>query len=1470
VRDNFSAKTVGLLQSRVGHHCSNPECRRSTIGPALEEDRTVNIGVAAHITAASGGGPRYDETLTTEARKSADNGIWLCQVCAKLIDSDAARFTADVIRGWKQKALDRAFKAIATSSSEELAPALSEGDDADREFVGALGLPAEDSVAAVIARALPAAATDVAAFRNAREWPAHAIALNLTLKEDDGQSTVTLDGIAKAIGAADSVSLVSPPGTGKSTTLVQLADRIIARGQFVPLIVPLSEWSDRAESFFDFVNRRNAFAAFRRQHFMQMAYYGRLVLMLDGWNELDPSSRTRAIRDLRALRRDYPQLTIVIGTRRHALPIEGACVEIERLSDNQQLEIARAQRGSEGEALVDQAWRSPGVRELISVPLYLNALLATPPGSPFPRTKEEVLRMFVMTHEQALDTAELLRKELHGFHNDMLVGLASQANRLANTSIPEIGARRVISAVENSLLAAGQLSILPQPTQVIDVLVGSHILVRPAASAGAVMFQHQQFQEWYASYEVERLMVQADDGDPTALRVLREDVLDWPAWEESILFACERLSRNNPEGVMAVGRAIQEALRIDPMLSAEMIYRSALETWPLARSSVMALVDHWHKPGKVDRAVRFMITSGRPEFAERVWPLIASEDNQIHLRTLQAAERFRPTVLGNDFPTKLAGLPDNIRKHVIPEIASRSGYDGMELAADLAKLDPNPEVVVQILQSLQSRQADRHVTEILKSASESVWEKMAREGYPDELADAQLQQRLMEVRKGTASSVSDPLRALGELTSERSGNVDAPERAAEIIRSKDFPINGADRGHAFLRAYEAYPKEVAEALVARIAEGLDIPYNVREYLELATTVEEGPIVDLALSETTPERLRSAASSIVGSNAVGRLMDELFVLNDEYAAKDWRIDEASRQKYYCVRDAILVTRLVSFLKALFERTDTDRPERIRLMADLIKGHGKAVNTEKLMITDNARDQLAGVILGWMHTLLNSPKATRHHMSDVVWAVQRLDNLQFVPKLKQMLDRDLADHARAQEEYLRSPRNPLPPDVSHSYTNLYQGAFAAIGGDEVIALMKEYLPNLRFGVEAARVLAVLWERAHPSGNDRRFFSLHDFSEVRERRKQRQSTADSSPTTDFAEAIFATVRKTTEEAQDDAQRRHALTLAQIGLAIPHGSKRAEIDALMQLPLPYSSKQALLTAAAKAGETLKADLLLVGLQELLEAGRRDTWRLEENRGELMGWIELFAFSDRPGAVFEALDLLPASRVHPWNLRPLLNALGNSSHAGAFNVLEELARRDPRILNEYEWLNAMIRLGTEAVALALLGHVCSGSLAGKHGGIGAWHMADHLAGFVRQFPTFRDELTRRYSGLADGPAQQILERALAEVADELIVLAMIASYAEGRRTFQQGYLSRAIYTVAVGRRPLEDWPGAFQEFSASLRAFRKDLFGQVLARNHQSTLAEACLNYIEELRDEHGRIDDEPRHPDIQTGQPWPMDIAA
>ena len=100
-RDDFGRSVINRLAKRVGMKCSNPDCRVPTSGPD-GGDGVTNVGVAAHISAASPGGPRYDDTMTSEQRSDFTNGIWLCQTHAKLIDDDEMTYTAFVLREWKE------------------------------------------------------------------------------------------------------------------------------------------------------------------------------------------------------------------------------------------------------------------------------------------------------------------------------------------------------------------------------------------------------------------------------------------------------------------------------------------------------------------------------------------------------------------------------------------------------------------------------------------------------------------------------------------------------------------------------------------------------------------------------------------------------------------------------------------------------------------------------------------------------------------------------------------------------------------------------------------------------------------------------------------------------------------------------------------------------------------------------------------------------------------------------------------------------------------------------------------------------------------------------------------------------------------------------------------------------------------------------------------------------------------------
>ena len=113
-RDDFDDKTKEMLRRRVNGICSNPNCNHPTQCASQSNSNKIEyIGVAAHICAASEGGPRYDENQSPDERSSIDNGIHLCSNCATMIDkNNGIDYSATTLREWKKQAEKRAREAF--------------------------------------------------------------------------------------------------------------------------------------------------------------------------------------------------------------------------------------------------------------------------------------------------------------------------------------------------------------------------------------------------------------------------------------------------------------------------------------------------------------------------------------------------------------------------------------------------------------------------------------------------------------------------------------------------------------------------------------------------------------------------------------------------------------------------------------------------------------------------------------------------------------------------------------------------------------------------------------------------------------------------------------------------------------------------------------------------------------------------------------------------------------------------------------------------------------------------------------------------------------------------------------------------------------------------------------------------------------------------------------------------------------
>jgi hypothetical protein len=1463
VRDDFSAQTIDRLAKRAGNVCSNPDCRRPTFGSAKSHDGFVNVGVASHITAAAPGGPRYDPNLTSEQRRQQSNGIWLCQTHGKAVDSDEGHFTVEMLRDWKRLTEERSFASIVLT------------DKAQEQTISATVLEDGDDTSTA-AHLLLAAKNDLDAFKRIPGWPQHPIELGLKMTRGENSQAFHASALANAIVAFNEIVLIAAPGTGKTTTLLQVTEAILSRGNSVALFIPLSEWSSQSDSLLASIARRHAFLGIGEDHLIQQARQGRLVLLLDGWNELDSASRQRARSEIQRLQRDFPGLGVVISTRRQALdvPISGPVAEVDPLSEHQQMEIARSLRGTQGEALLDHAWRTPGIRGLVSIPLYLTALLAHAEGERLPTSKEGVLRLFVTEHERDSDNAEVLRREMFGFHSELLRALAVEAIRLGTTTLSDSQARAAIKREEGRLISEGQINGLPQPTTLLDLLVSHHLLIRSGRNSGGLSFQHQQFQEWYGSFDVEDLMRKAAAGDKDSKLNLRLGPLNTRAWEESVLFACERVSRADESGSRAVSAAILETIGIDPMLAAEMIYRSAASVWETVRGQVVEFSERWHKSETVDRAVQFMITTGKPDFSSKIWPLISNENDQICLAAFRAAHRFRPSVLGTDIEQRVALLPEKERAAIASQIAFESGIEGIETAASIAIRDNSPKVKISVIEALDFRRADRFTVDVLRSAPDEVWSAVAQHSYLVVTGDGEIAERLVKERSRFIESEIDPLRKLNAIVEAGRRGQRVGDAAAALIESHDFPAMDQHVGWGLSEAYKVFPSEVKAALLGRLRAGLAIPTQAEDLLRTEDIrIDDGPVVAFTLDENQSESIVHGSLGVLGPQTVGRLIDKLIAVKG--SASNTGVPEIKAT--HDLRDRIAATQPSSFVKAILERASTTVPSEIELLADLVSRHGNRVEGELLQIPSDLRTDFSAALMRWGEELLASSAPDRSHLAEVAMAIGRVSQPELGPVLGRMLAADLAlrRDARQKMKTALEKRKAVDTVVRSSaqtgHSPQYRHAFANTGGEQVVELMKSYLPHLGFdgfGVDAAHVLRDLWEKEHNPPDPRRLVFGTDFSQVGTRRTERASATGAPKTSPYADAIFAVVDDFVKPGSSDEEHRHALQLATVALRMPHGDRTSTLDSLLQLKQSLREKLALLSALVLSGELVRADIVLDGLRVLVAERKAKRWfNPKEDWWELGVWLELLPFSDRPMATLDGLDLIDPTWRQPWQLRGILSALSYAPSSEAEHVLKELPRRDTAFLNDHDWLGALERRSPVTAARTLLGFISDGTLSAVEVR-DKWWLTRKLGRAMLEDADFRADVYRQYDSASDGLASELLEGAIAEGADETGVLALVLNHAHRGEPYS-GSIEAAIRHAVVGERPSQDWAGASELFGIAVLSLRKTLFGMIQGDTPEAQLAWRCLTRIDELRDEYGPVESEPRHPDIESGRPWPIPFA-
>jgi hypothetical protein len=724
----------------------------------MDPNKAINIGVASHITAAAPGGPRHDPSLTPTQRSSAENGIWLCQNCGKLVDNDAVYYPVEKLRAWKGSAEVSARRRLETRVPPETAAATAA---AGGEHLGRVSQ-------AVSAEIVLEAVEEVIVNWSGRAEGKPVIDLRLVRLDDKGVETHEIqksDGLKALLVNGQRVIVEAPAGRGKTTTLTQLARMLRASGR-IPCLVNLPSWVRRNVGIFDFLANSPEF----QSHGISATDLARInkaqpfVFLLNGWNELLPSESTDGARLIRDLGRSFTSAGIAIATRTHPVtpPLENSRrFKIQPLTRVEREAYLHGRLDPLAEDLIRQLNDDQVLNDLTRTPLILAEVASLfEAGRAIPASKLGVLDAVTRLMEDSTGhQAELADDPLYGTARSYLEELGTRLVASGGVQITDIDARQVVSSVSRALYDSGQIGDVPNPGAVLTALCSHHVLEPSSYPDVSYTFFHQQFQELFAALRLKRelaAIVATRKGDAE----FSAKYVNEPAWSEPLYMLAEFIGHNTgdqalPNAVAMGTELVGMALRLDPIFSAELARLCGAEVWTTVRDHVGARLRHLYSSHdgvlrKVGMAA--MIASGSEDFRDVLVPLLSSADQSVRLETYRTREPLMLSSLGDAWEETVRQWDESARINFVSHNIRQGPLQVAIL--DFALSDPSPAVRTSFLSNIWWSMSSDGVARFSQSLDDDQFAELISH-VPTNYLPRSLRPRVVEIYRHIAAGSTD-------------------------------------------------------------------------------------------------------------------------------------------------------------------------------------------------------------------------------------------------------------------------------------------------------------------------------------------------------------------------------------------------------------------------------------------------------------------------------------------------------------------------------------------------------------------------------------------------------------------------------------------------------------------------------------------------------------------------------------------
>ncbi len=1300
----------------------------------------------------------------------------------------------------------------------------------------------------------------------------------------DGPGILPLNCLDTLLSQRNRILLEGPAGCGKTTTLIQLAQRQRFAG--TPILIHLPAWVSSHRGILEFIAAMPTFLAegVSATDLAQARQTESYCFLLDGWNEIAHSDSERSHVALRELEREFPSAGIIVATRAHHLkpPLPDALrLRLRRLEPRTRTAYIEDRLGGKGTELRRRIEADSSLDELTRNPFVLSEVVALFEARAriFP-TKFGILAQVVRLQERRMEHLNALAgAPIFGQQTDYLKALAAEMTHRSAVELSEAQARAIVAEVGQALANGGQIQPAA-PATVLATLTGHHVLERVDYPATAIRFDHQQLQEYFAALDLQPRLLDLRDDDSAATGRFTANYVNDPTWAEPLRMIAATFDETSNDAITADGiaragaRLVEMALAVDLVFAGELVRICGMGVWEEVRPVVGDRFRAVYATGDSHfrhYAVAAMLATGMDAFSDVIVPLLSGKGEQTRLRTFDLWPDVRVTSLGRNWRDEMRSWSEEAQAGLVSELLhQRIDRDVVAFAID----DGTVEVKRAAVLGLMWHRSDDVLTRVLTTLDAQTFEDVSRK-HADLMPRTLRSRTIAALRKFLETSTDQPARLRTALSLAELGETDLDGVVKEAMATlPDIDMYTWHWGYiqpALKHLCNTDPAWASEWVANQIADG--VLYSHEHWMPFATIIPDH-VVDkyLRLLETTTldcRRLEGVITVIATSADVELARRVVAKSRQMWRTVDAEPDQPHEVEQQVIRQLRDLFRQlpdnVAAASIISSVTDGDVID-VKVATRLLSRVGIA-DKKRLHIADSdIKARLRAYLKNSIDLVLRQNDFTGENKANLASSIAQVGEPEDIGHLLTLIHADIERLRSALAARATGNHGPLANAACWSYANWNVEAVVRldpVGADQVlIDLLRE--PEYR---NAIAVVMARPFRTRPERSPQTPFRYDLMWAAREGSPLLPD--DDQRRTRFATALRSEITRLREHREDPQSARHLQELGR-ALAAIDGRRSA---ALVLDVIAMSSKwdeHTRLEAAERllmAGVALPAATAFALVDSLLK--RTGRWMQDSDRYLLRCILALCPLVDDPEAgIAKVRDVLRKRPLRGYALREVVAALGESRSDAATGLLRKLAS------NEYssqqlgvDLVNAIATLDTHGSRELLLGFVdpdLPGVSLTRHSRCEDLLVA-RLTALAQRSRRVNVRLQRLCNLDLPERNRHLLSRIMASLGTSQALAANLNLIDDSNSSPVPRGVRDQLESAFVQQRPAGDHPNSFTLHARASNAVRAQLFWMALHDLKRRKSAFMLLGMIEGWRLEHGRPTGEPRHPSLASGQSWP-----